>query len=239
MSLADFSCECHGCLNSKEYRLFFCKEKTRVSCWHDIVYRPIAEYTKSNVYTCVIEIPKDTSHKLEMYKNENLNPIRYDLTKCGELRSYPYPIRWNYGFIPQTWEDPSFINKDVEHLCGDDDPIDIVDISSVEHHTGDVIHAQVLGGFSMIDDGELDWKIIVIDCNDPVAPFINSDEDVKEYIGHTTANEIKEWFRNYKKHTETVPTRFGHDEQFVSIQTAIDAIESTHLQWKAKHGTNN
>ena len=34
------------------------------------------------------------------------NPIRQD-TKKGALRHYPYAIPWNYGMLPQTWEDPN------------------------------------------------------------------------------------------------------------------------------------
>jgi inorganic pyrophosphatase len=28
-------------------------------------------------------------------------------TKKGKLRDYHGPIFWNYGCLPQTWEDPS------------------------------------------------------------------------------------------------------------------------------------
>ena len=34
-----------------------------------------------------------------------MTPIRQDIKK-GRPRFYPYPIDWNYGMLPQTWEDP-------------------------------------------------------------------------------------------------------------------------------------
>lgn len=34
---------------------------------------------------------------------------------------------------------------------------------------GDVLEVKVLGTLAMIDDGEADWKMIVIDVNDPQA----------------------------------------------------------------------
>jgi inorganic pyrophosphatase len=33
-----------------------------------------------------------------------------------------YNINWNYGLLPQTWEDPSHSNSDVENAFGDNDP---------------------------------------------------------------------------------------------------------------------
>lgn len=44
-------------------------------------------------------------------QDEEKNPIKQD-TKKGKLRFYPYNINWNYGMLPQTWEDP-------EHESGD------------------------------------------------------------------------------------------------------------------------
>lgn len=40
------------------------------------------------------------------------NPIKQDMKK-GKLRFYPYPINWNYGMLPQTWEDPSHSNDEL------------------------------------------------------------------------------------------------------------------------------
>lgn len=33
-----------------------------------------------------------------------------------------YNINWNYGLLPQTWEDPSLANPEVEGAFGDNDP---------------------------------------------------------------------------------------------------------------------
>jgi inorganic pyrophosphatase len=33
-----------------------------------------------------------------------------------------YNINWNYGLFPQTWEDPTTANSDVEGAFGDNDP---------------------------------------------------------------------------------------------------------------------
>lgn len=54
---------------------------------------------------------------MEVMGKEPLNPIAQDI-KNGNLRFYHGPIFWNYGCIPQTWEDPNV--KDIHtNTCGD------------------------------------------------------------------------------------------------------------------------
>lgn len=48
-------------------------------------------------------------------------------------------------------------------MQGDDDPIDICDLSKKMKQPGEVFRGKVLGSFCLIDQGEIDWKIFVID----------------------------------------------------------------------------
>ena len=50
---------------------------------------------------------------LQVATDEKLSPIKQDIKK-GKLRFYPYNINWNYGLLPQTWEDPGHHNKEVD-----------------------------------------------------------------------------------------------------------------------------
>ena len=59
------------------------------------------------------EIPKETSAKMELATDEVRNPIKQDIKK-GKLRHYPYNIHWNYGMLPQTWEDPGHTNAELK-----------------------------------------------------------------------------------------------------------------------------
>ena len=45
-------------------------------------------------------------------QGEHLTPIKQDI-KRGNLRFYPYNINWNYGMLPQTWEDPDHANEEL------------------------------------------------------------------------------------------------------------------------------
>ena len=62
---------------------------------------------------------------MEISLEEEFNPVISDTNKNKEtgkkqLRHYGMPTTFNYGCIPQTWEDPS--------KGGDGDPIDLVDL---------------------------------------------------------------------------------------------------------------
>ncbi len=46
-------------------------------------------------------------------QDETNTPIKQDIKK-GKLRFYPYNINWNYGLLPQTWEDPAHKNEECD-----------------------------------------------------------------------------------------------------------------------------
>ena len=39
-------------------------------------------------------------------------------------------IFFNYGCLPRTWEDPTFVHPDAEGCRGDNDPVDVCEIGS-------------------------------------------------------------------------------------------------------------
>lgn len=41
---------------------------------------------------------------------------------------------------------------------------------------------KVLGIFAMIDDGELDWKVIVIKADDPLAAVLHDVPDIEKNL---------------------------------------------------------
>ena len=55
---------------------------------------------------------------------------------------------------------------------------------------------KALGVLAMIDDGELDWKVIAVSTADPLAAKLNDVADIeKECPG--VVSGIREWFRWY------------------------------------------
>ncbi|CAK9025295.1 Soluble inorganic pyrophosphatase 6 [Durusdinium trenchii] len=134
-----------------EYRMHFKDGNgNQISPWHDIPLK------SGENFNCLIEIPKNTKPKMEVAVKEEMNPIAQDVKK-GKLRDYHGPIFWNYGMLPQTWEDPN-VTHDVTKCNGDNDPVDVVEIGSEALAQGSIEPVKVLGALAMIDDGELDWK---------------------------------------------------------------------------------
>ena len=52
------------------------------------------------------------------------------------------------------------------YVQGDDDPIDVVDLSTKDRQLLDIVKVKVLGAFCLIDQGELDWKVLVMDVEE-------------------------------------------------------------------------
>ncbi|KAG5104555.1 hypothetical protein JHK82_041525 [Glycine max] len=177
-----------------DYRVFFVdKSGKKVSPWHDIPLR-----LGDDIYNFIVEIPKESSAKMEVATDESFTPIKQD-TKKGKLRYYPYNIHWNYGLLPQTWEDPSFANSEVEGALGDNDPVDVVEIGERQRKIGEVLKVKPLGALAMIDEGELDWKIVAISLDDPKAPFVNDVDDVEKHFPDYALKVIKETNESWNK----------------------------------------
>jgi len=181
-----------GSFPSEEYRVFFEQDGKTISPWHDI---PAWADKKAGVVNAVIEITKNTRPKMEVATKEETNPIKQDMKK-GKLRDYPLDIFWNYGMIPKTWENPKAEHPEMKAF-GDNDPVDIVEIGSAAIARGSIVQCKAVGTLAMIDEGELDWKVIGVSTADPKAKDINSVADLeKAFPGQIDA--IREWFRNYK-----------------------------------------
>jgi hypothetical protein len=76
---------------------------------------------------CCIDVLSFTA----VLQDEVGTPIKQDVKK-GKLRFYPYNINWNYGMLPQTWEDPD--KKDAKLEAA---------VSEVQH---DTCSTYVVGG---------------------------------------------------------------------------------------------
>lgn len=141
-------------------------------------------------------------------------------------------IYFNYGCFPQTWEDPTHIHPDAEGCRGDNDPLDVVEIGARIIRPGDVRPVKVLGILCMIDEGECDWKVVVIDAQDKWAPHLNDVNDVEEQLPGML-DAIREWYRTYKIPDGKPPNVFGLDEKFMGRQYATEVINECHQFWES------
>ncbi|GBG75703.1 hypothetical protein CBR_g20327 [Chara braunii] len=222
---ADYQAKPEGEPTSLDFRVFLVDDDGNpVSAWHDI---PL--HAGDGLLNFVCEIPKESSAKMEVATDEAGTPIKQD-TKKGKLRFYPYNINWNYGMLPQTWEDPSHANPDVENALGDNDPVDVVEIGEREIQMGEVVKVKPLAIYAMIDEGELDWKLVAIAADDPKAPLVNDIADVEKHFPGTL-NAIRVWFRDYKIPDGKPANRFGLNDKPMGRDYALKVVEETNEFW--------
>jgi len=114
-------------------------------------------------------------------------------------------------------------------VFGDNDPIDVVEIGSKALDMGSVHPVKALGVIAMIDDGELDWKVVAIATDDELASEYNDISDVPEAV----KSGIREWFRWYKTPDDKPLNGFGFDEKYLDASETEKVIDETHEAWKA------
>ncbi|CCD13066.1 unnamed protein product [Trypanosoma congolense IL3000] len=210
-------------------------EERQVSPWHDIplyvrdLVRTKPEATPMNRYNFVCEIPKWTRAKFEIATGEVFNPIKQDI-KNGVPRFYKHgDMMWNYGALPQTWESTDVMFE--AGVKGDNDPVDVVEIGMTQFEVGQVTAVKVLGVLGMIDEGQMDWKVICISHNDPICRFMKDIHDVPKFLPGCL-DAIREWFRVYKICQGGVASEFAFDGEFRDKAYAMKVIDESHNMWR-------
>jgi inorganic pyrophosphatase len=139
--------------------------------WHDI--SPGDESPR--IVNAIIEIPRDSQQKYELDKESGI--LKLDRFLYSAVY---YP--GDYGFIPQTlWEDG--------------DPMDIIILTNKPVYPLTLVSARVIGVIRMIDDNELDDKIIGVYESDPRYSEYNSLKDIPKHV----IAELKHFFETYKE----------------------------------------
>merc|ERR1711871_137433 len=176
-----------GRYGSEAFKLTMMQNGRPISPWHDL---PLMSSTSDNLYNMVNEIPMYSTAKMEMNKVESGNPIMQDL-KDNKPRFYTYGTPFfNYGFFPQTWEDPDFHG-------GDNDPIDVIEVGETPLSMGSIVSVRVLGALKLIDEGETDHKIIVLRSDDPHFNQVHNMADL-EKVKPGVKDRLVDWLLNYK-----------------------------------------
>lgn len=218
----------NGSKYSTDYKVYITKDNKIISPWHDI------DLFDGEFIQVFNEIPRFENAKFEMSKTNGFNYISQDIKNCKPRfvqnvfphKGYP----WNYGAIPQTWEDPN----EMDELCqakGDNDPIDIIEIGSRSKKIGEVYKAKVLGCLALLDDGECDWKIVVIDATDEKADLVNDIEDVERVFPKLLC-ETRKWFKDYKIPDGKKENAFALEGKYLGKEEAMKIIKKTHESYK-------
>eukprot|EP00578_Thalassiosira_sp_NH16_P021144 CAMPEP_0181093960 /NCGR_PEP_ID=MMETSP1071-20121207/9729_1 /TAXON_ID=35127 /ORGANISM="Thalassiosira sp., Strain NH16" /LENGTH=1114 /DNA_ID=CAMNT_0023176239 /DNA_START=63 /DNA_END=3407 /DNA_ORIENTATION=- len=209
---------------SLDFRLM---HKDYESFWHDIPMKPSGG--EGNVINFVTEIPLRMTAKMEVQKALPNNPISQDSNDDGSPRYYTYGTPFfNYGFIPQTWEDPNL--KDSLGNGGDNDPLDVMEIGSRRLDMGSITPCRVLGHLELIDEGEMDNKVICISLSDPDVNSILTMDDL-ERVKPGTTDRLRDWLKRYKTSDGKAENSLA-GEDVTSVTEAMELIDETHQRWK-------
>lgn len=171
-----------------------------MNVWHDISPKRITP----EKFIAVIEITKGSKNKYELDKETGmiiLDRILYTSTH--------YPA--NYGFIPRTYSE-------------DGDPLDVLVLSQGSFEPLTLVEALPIGAIKMIDDDEIDEKIIAVPKGDPAYNNYQSIDELPQHI----FNEISHFFEVYKalEHKVTsVKEVVGRDRALEIIASAIQAYQ--------------
>lgn len=230
-TLSEYSPAEIGSKYSADYKSYLIKDDKIVSYFHDI---PLDLNTTTKEANMVVEIPRWSNAKFEIDTKVSGNPIVQDI-KNGEVRFVKnlFPYRGyihNYGALPQTWEDPCHKEDDID-FYGDNDPVDVCEIGNRIFNTGDVIRVKLLGAIALIDDGELDWKIIAINTKDPLAKELSDIHDVYTKCPGLLES-TRQWFRDYKKPDGKPENKFAYNGKFKNQHETIDIIKKCQNHWE-------
>ena len=170
--------------------------------WHDV------SPGTSSAFTAVVEIPLGSSNKYELDKVSGL--LKLDRVLHSAVF---YPA--NYGFIPQTMAD-------------DGDPLDVLILGAEPVYPLTLITARPIGVMTMVDQDELDYKIIAVGISDPE---YNTYHDVHELPKHRLA-VIRRFFEDYK----TLENKKVVVDDILPALDAVPVIQKSldvYREWKA------
>lgn len=123
-----------------------------------------------------IEIPAGGDVKYELDKESGVIFVdRFAFTAMH----YPF----NYGFIPNTHAE-------------DNDPIDVLVLSSKQVFPGTVIPSRPIGLLEMEDEAGIDTKILAVPVP-KVDPFMSHINEIKD-VPVALRDQIRHFFENYK-----------------------------------------
>jgi inorganic pyrophosphatase len=173
-----------------------------MNIFHDINPQRITK----DKFTAVIEISKNSRNKYELDKETGLLMLDRVL-----FTSTHYPA--NYGFVPRT-------------LSQDGDPLDVFVYCTQEILPMSLVECRPIGAIDMIDNNEIDTKIIAVPLGDPTYSNYNEITDLPPHL----VEELMHFLRVYKQ-LEGKETKIS---QFYDCAYAKDSIK-TCMERYTKH----
>lgn len=173
-----------------------------MNLYHDVPFGDVENYELN----AIVEIPKWSKVKYEF--NHETGAIWVD--RVGKT---PIPYTFNYGDLPQTWNE------------WDNDPLDVIILCREELAVWVVVPCRIIGGLKMIDSWEDDYKILAV-ADDKYYWNVSDIDDVDT----NELEDIEYYMLHYKDlHGKKVELN-GWDDR----ETAKEILKKCHTDYKAK-----
>lgn len=163
--------------------------------------------------------------------------VKYEIDKATGYLKVDRPQKFSnivptlYGLIPRTYSAEKSADYTMKQtgrtgLFGDADPIDICVLTEKTITHGDLlVNCVPIGGFRMLDGGEVDDKIVAVLKDDAIYGHMQDISDCPESI----LNKLKHYFLTYKQIPEAgeeakieITGLYGREEALKIIDLGIE-----------------
>jgi inorganic pyrophosphatase len=176
-----------------------------MNLWHEVS----AGEDVPRTFNVIIENPRGNKNKYEIDKETGL--IKLD-RPMKTSQDFPF----DYGFIPQTY-------------WHDNDPLDVIVLSTYPLHPGVLVEARAVAVMRMIDCGDKDEKIIAVPVSDPRWDKVQGLHQVNPY----TLKEFTHFWETYKTIEDGKKVEIKKIE---GKKEALDTIREGVEMYKKKFG---
>ena len=109
--------------------------------------------------------------------------------------------------------------------------MDVVDLTDRDMYLYEMPKLKIIGCLCLIDQGELDWKILAVDEE------YAKDRKIRDVESFNQRNpgavkEVIEWMRTYKTYDGKKENSFGYDDQVLSVEKTIQIIHENNGYYK-------
>lgn len=139
------------------------------------LFHKVLQDQAPDILSVIVEISQGDYNKYEY--NHEFGVLELDRVLYGPMF---YPV--NYCDVPGTWN------------SGDNDPLDAILFSSKSIVPGALVKGRVIGALEMIDNGEVDHKIVCVNAKDPRFDHVEKIEDLTPY----QRKDVTTFFELYK-----------------------------------------
>ena len=171
--------------------------------FHDIPLKGKEDFSEINA---IMEIPKGSSMKYEF------DHKTWAIWVDRGLKT-PLNYNFNYGDLPQTWNE------------GDNDPLDVIILCSQALPVWVVVPCRVVWWLKMIDSGEDDYKVVAV-ADDKYYSHVESCDDVSP----KELEDIEYFMLHYKDLEWKKVELNGWDTK----KNAMQRLDECHKAYKVK-----